>query len=90
MHTFVPQPSASDIEVTIAKLKGINHQVFIVTPEELIQVVGETFGSEIHKLIKLIWKEEKLPRQWKESVVLPINRKGDKTDCSSYRIVSLL
>jgi hypothetical protein len=46
--------------------------------------------SEIHKLIKLIWNKEELPHQWKESVVVPIHRKGDKTDCSSYRGISLL
>jgi hypothetical protein len=33
--------------------------------------------------IKLIWNKE-LPHQWKESVVVPIHKKGDKTDCSNY------
>jgi hypothetical protein len=45
--------------------------------------------SEIHKLIKLIWNEE-LPHQWKESIVVPVHKKGDKTDCSNYRGISLL
>jgi hypothetical protein len=40
--------------------------------------------SEIHELIKLIWNK-KLPHQWKESIVVPIHKKGDKTDCSNYR-----
>jgi hypothetical protein len=30
-----------------------------------------------------------LPHQWKESVV-PIHKKGDKTECSNYRGISLL
>jgi hypothetical protein len=45
--------------------------------------------SEIDKLIKLIWSEEKLPYQWKQSIVIPIHRKGDKTDCSNYQGISL-
>jgi hypothetical protein len=46
--------------------------------------------SEIHKLIMLIWNKEELPHQWKESIVVPIHKKGDKTDCSNYRGISLL
>jgi hypothetical protein len=34
--------------------------------------------------------KEELPHQWKESLVVPIHKKGDKTDCSNYRGISLL
>jgi hypothetical protein len=57
---------------------------------ELIQAGGGTLHSEIHKLIMLIWNKEELPHQWKESIVVPIDKKGDKTDCSNYRGISLL
>jgi sorting nexin-29 len=38
----------------------------------------------------LIWNKEELPHQWKESIVVPIHKKGDKTDCSNYRGIPLL
>ena len=31
-----------------------------------------------------------MPEEWKESIVVPIYTKGDKTDCSSYRGISLV
>jgi hypothetical protein len=46
--------------------------------------------SEINKLIMLIWNREELPHQWKGSIVVPIHKKADKTDCSNYRGISLL
>jgi len=31
-----------------------------------------------------------LPEEWKESIVVPIYKKGDKRECSNYRGISLL
>jgi hypothetical protein len=87
MHTaepFVPEPSASEVEVAIGKLKRHKSPDVDQIPAELIQAGGETLRSEIHKLIKLIWNKEELPDQWKESIVVPIYKKGDKSDCSNY------
>jgi hypothetical protein len=57
---------------------------------ELIQVGGEILWSEINKLVNSIWNKEELPDQWKESVIVLIYKKGDKTDSSNYRGISLL
>jgi hypothetical protein len=50
---------------------------------ELIQAGGEILWSEIHKLINSISSKEELPDQWKESVIIPIHEKGNKTGCSN-------
>ena len=31
-----------------------------------------------------------LPEHWKESIIVPIYKKGEKTNCSNYRGISLL
>jgi hypothetical protein len=40
--------------------------------------------SGLYSAVFLIWNKEELPHQWKESIVVPIHKKGDKTDCSNY------
>jgi hypothetical protein len=56
----------------------------------LIKAGGEILCSEIHKLFCSIWNKEELPQQWKEPIILPIHKKGDKTDYNNYRGISLL
>jgi hypothetical protein len=71
-------------------LKRYKSPGFDQIPAELIQVGGNILRSEIHKLINCIWNKEELPEQLKESIILRIYKKGDKTDCSNYRGISLL
>jgi hypothetical protein len=46
--------------------------------------------SAIHKLIISIWNKEELPDQWKQSIIVPIHKKSDKSDCNNCRGISLL
>jgi hypothetical protein len=57
MHTaepFVPQPSPSEFQVAVGKLKRYKSLGVDQIPAELIQAGGEKLRLEIHKLIKLI------------------------------------
>jgi len=49
-----------------------------------------TICCEIHKLIISIWNKEELHEEWKEPIIVPVYRKGDKTDYTNYRGISLL
>jgi hypothetical protein len=86
----VPEPSASEVEVAIGKLKRYRSPGVDQILRDILQVGGETLRSDIHKLIKLTWYREELLHQWKESIVVPVHKKGDKTDCSNYRGISFL
>jgi hypothetical protein len=37
-----------------------------------------------------MWKKEELPHQRKKSIVVPIHKKGDKTECCNCRGLSFL
>jgi hypothetical protein len=58
---FVPEPSISEVEVAIGKLKRFKSPRADQIPAELIQAGGEALHSEIHNLIKLIWNKTAPP-----------------------------
>jgi hypothetical protein len=61
----VPEPSVSEVEVAVGKLKSCKSPGVDQIPSEFFQAGGETLCSEIHKLIKLFWNKEELPHQLK-------------------------
>jgi hypothetical protein len=93
IHTAEPlvkEKSAFEFNMAIDKLKrqkspGTDH-----IPTELIMAGDIKFRSDIHKYIDSIWNNEKLPEKLKESLIVPVYSKGDKTHCSNYRDTSLL
>ena len=93
IHTvepLVPEPSSFEVELAIGKLKYHKSPGIDQIPAELIKAGGRTICSAIHKLIISIWNKEELPEEWKESIIVSIYKKGDKTDCNNYRGISLL
>jgi hypothetical protein len=93
IHTtepLVPKPSAFEVELAIAKLKSHKSPGIDQIPVELIKAGNRTILCAIHKLIISIWNKEELPEEWKESIIVPINKKGDKTVCNNYRGISIL
>jgi hypothetical protein len=87
VHTaepLVPEPSAFEIEMVIEKLKRRKSPGINQIPAELIKAGGRIIWSEIHKFIISIWNKQEMPEEWKESVIVLIYKKGDKTDCSIY------
>jgi len=52
-------------------------------PAEMVQAAGRTMDSKILSLI-LFGTNKQMSQQWKESIIVPLYRKGYKTDCSNY------
>jgi hypothetical protein len=85
---LVTEPSL--VEIAIGKLKRYKSLGTDQILAEFIKGGSKTLCFEIHRLICSIWNQEELPQQWKESIIVSIHKKGDKTDCNNYRWVSLL
>jgi hypothetical protein len=73
IHTeepLLPEPSAYEVAMAIEKLNRHKSPSIDQIPAELIKAGGRTIRSEIHELIYSIWNLEKLPEEWKESIIV--------------------
>jgi len=86
---LAPEPNAFEVELAIEKLKSHRSPGFDQIPAELIKARGRTIRCAINKHIISIWNKEELPEELKESIIVPIYKKGDKADCNNYRDISL-
>ena len=64
-----------------------------VLPTELLKLglqQDRTILRELHRLTILIWRQGKVPQQWKDAVITVLHKKGDKTECGNYHGISLV
>ena len=81
IHTaelLVPEQSVLEVELAIKKLKSQKSLGIDQIQAELIKARGSTIHCAIHKLIIAVWNKEELPGGWKESIIVPIHKKGIK------------
>jgi hypothetical protein len=82
-------PNAREVYMAIERLKRHKTQGIDQITAELIKAGCWTIRSEIHKLYNSIWNKEDWPEQWKESFIVPIFKKSDKTDCRDMAFCQL-
>jgi hypothetical protein len=57
---------------------------------EVIKAGGIRILSEIHTFVNSLQNKKQLPEEWKESIIVPIYKKGNKTGFTTYTGLSLL
>ena len=44
----------------------------------------------LHSICQQIWKTQQWPQDWKNSVFIPIPKKGNAKECSNYRTIAFI
>ena len=57
---------------------------------ELLKYGGSGVVCLLEQLFSVIWREELVPRQWREGLIVNLFKKGDKEDPGNYRGIPLL
>ena len=56
-------------------------------PGELFQILKDDAVKVLHSICQQIWKTQQWSQDWKRSVYIPIPKKGNTKECSSYRTI---
>jgi len=56
----------------------------------LLKVSRDTFTPRLTRLLNKIWESEEIPEDWKIGVIIPLLKKGDASDCTNYRGITVL
>ena len=56
---------------------------------EMLKKGGSNLVTLLHQLITAVWDSGHMPDQWREGIIAPIWKSGDKTDVRNYRGICL-
>ena len=59
-------------------------------PAELVQVLNDDAVKVLHSICQQNWKTQQWPQDWKRSIFIPIPKKGNAKECSSYHTIALI
>ena len=59
-------------------------------PVELFQILKDDAVKVLHSICQQIWKTQQWPQDWKRSVFIPIPKKGNAKECTSYHTIALI
>ena len=57
---------------------------------ELFQILKDDAVKVLHSICQQIWKAQQWPQDWKRSVFIPIQKKGNAKECSNYCTIALI
>ena len=59
-------------------------------PVELFQILKDDAIKVLHSICQQIWKTQQRPQDWKRSVFIPVPKKGNTKECSTYHTIALI
>ncbi|MFH4984755.1 hypothetical protein AB6A40_011464, partial [Gnathostoma spinigerum] len=83
-------PGVSEIATSISKLKNGKAAGDDDVYPDLIECLPPSALQKLQNLLQQYWEIEKIPDEWRNAIVVPLNKKGSVTDPEDYRGIFLL
>jgi hypothetical protein len=83
-------PSRTEVIDAIKAMKNGKAAGVDSIPAEVLKADASLTALHLHPLIVQIWEQEFYPSDWMQGLIVKIPKKGDLTDCSNWRGITIL
>ncbi len=83
-------PSEDEILAALGSLKSNRAGGKNGVLPEMLKVCGPNLLEQLVHLFRRVWNECCVPQEWKDALIIPIPKKGDRSLCDNWRVISLL
>ena len=78
-------PTRIGIQLALSPLKNGKAAGLDNIYPEVLKVYTEITAEMLYALLEKIWKEEDIPEDWEEGLIIKILKKGDLSNCNNSR-----
>ena len=89
-ETNLEPPTKDEIRRATKSLKNNKVQGIDNISAEMLKADTKLISDKLYKLFNIIWANEVLPAEWLKGLIIKLPKKGDKTECTNWRGVTLL
>ena len=83
-------PTIDEVKRAIRLLKSGKASGCDGMSPEIIKFGGPSMIKQIHNICVEVWETNCFPESWKKAIIVPLHKKGSKSDPKNYRGISLL
>ena len=84
-------PTLTEMKTAIQKLRNGRAAGSDNLPAELLKCAIDPVSKALHNLFHRVWQSGRVPSEWKDGIVVSLYKgKGPRSECSSYRPITLL
>ena len=82
-------PSRGAIKASVSQMNNNKVPGMDGITAEILKNGNEKMIDLLEQVIQSVWESE-VPQDWRDAILVSLNKKGSKSDCSNFRGISLL
>ncbi|KAL5479252.1 hypothetical protein EMCRGX_G022749 [Ephydatia muelleri] len=90
MEELARPPTVEEVRCALSQVKCNRAAGKDGIPAELLIYGGEQALTFLHTICTEVWSSEMIPKEWVDSIIVPLPKKGNLQLCDNWRGISLL